>query len=53
MNLIINRGQVVLAKEAMFICHCLNISQEKQRIKRQQQNKKIELSDLKSGEFYL
>ena len=27
--------------------------QEKQRIKRQQQNKKIELSDLKSGEILI
>ena len=31
----------------------VHISQEKQRIKRQQQNKKIELSDLKSGEILI
>ena len=47
-----------------YFCVCLNIRlpppflivhifQEKQRIKRQQQNKKIELSDLKSGEILI
>ena len=38
-----------------FIIIALNLpaSQEKQRIKRQQQNKKIELSDLKSGGVFI
>ena len=39
----------------LFIVIELNLpaSQEKQRIKRQQQNKKIELSDLKSGGVFI